>query len=1024
MTSQQNDDTLSRNEDNLSVISDYSGDSTQADEKIILGLSCSNSTSDTTASEESENSSAKLELDLADVIDSCSLLDGEVINLWETQSGSVDNLFPADERNSEEIGESDFFSESEDEEGFPLTTSFCRLLSPTDTINHASFTTGKRNSRSSLDCEKFRHNALDDSDAEALLGLYRQLCESSSQKTSKTTRLSSRTSPDGGAVQGFDQSDDSRSKLENKNAIENKSVEKASENNKNQTSTTILENNSKKKLPARTMSFVEYFDKGKKNFKQRFSLRKTSRFSLHKSTGSLNKKKVKNSENTDLNHYPQKQIEQSPIELFVAETDEEKNKSRRNTSFLDKDYDEDISQESEDSRSNFIDRNNQVTENQNSPLSQNFEISQKEPEVDDNENVENEHSFTEVSETNCDHCNVIETDPQLESIEIASNNCSKEEINPKPEMNTDQNLEVDKSIQKSQLCASTSHTSLANIIWDDVANGKKDSARDTGFESAASADCISNFSNTTSKPQNPTLLGKSREQPLDILGPNNDGDLKENFASNKDISLKKISSSSDATDSSGNEEATRENVNPAIKVKAEEKEKNTSGPTYKAFKIDDYDNELLNKLLTTSNNSLQYKRQGMGLKKKKNNGNLAESQSAKRPSVQPSKQQSSLKAKPMTSSQAQLFPEKVIKPESKNKKKEKVCNLERRGRPSFRSSSTSEQPSVSSENLYHMSQIPSNNFRKNESTTGQEFGSNPSFMYHRPPMHCTQPSAYSVDQFPRPPTISSNTHFASYRQNFQNPLSGPPLNHSKDNHQFYQDPLPPSIVRSRFQSFHPFDASMQQRHDRQSNRPQFDYYQDDDLVTEQYQHSYDTDRHQPWLEAEEMRGWLDDMNDSCRDLMADYDDFNEQDYFYAGDDDYEQQWVEEASNTFSRGVKVGQMPHHVVDENYHHSGDLYNEFMESFARDLRDPRMCLREQNFRCQVMSEMQRLRSVVSWPELMSFYDAIMQQYHRISMLPVAGEEKEYEVRRMLQSMVEEVLSPNVGQVSENHQRLLLNF
>uniref|UniRef100_H2YTG6 Uncharacterized protein n=1 Tax=Ciona savignyi TaxID=51511 RepID=H2YTG6_CIOSA len=95
--------------------------------------------------------------------------------------------------------------------------------------------------------------------------------------------------------------------------------------------------------------------------------------------------------------------------------------------------------------------------------------------------------------------------------------------------------------------------------------------------------------------------------------------------------------------------------------------------------------------------------------------------------------------------------------------------------------------------------------------------------------------------------------------------------------------------------------------------------------------------------------------------------------------------------------------------------ETYEDFVQRLSRELRDPELGLLEYNFRCDIMTCLNRLNPVVRWGVLYEFYEEAMDRFERILDSNLSPVNKENEWKNMLDAMVDDVHYFNVGGINK---------
>ena len=568
---------------------------------------------------------------------------------------------------------------------------------------------------------------------------------------------------------------------------------------------------------------------------------------------------------------------------------------------------------------------------------------------------------------------------------------------------------------------SSSSTSSVRMVEEPL----KDNAQDTGFESEASSDLSSN----SSKERDETAIGielleKSFVEP---------DSKQQTLQSDSEISpLQQVRYEIGPVSASNSRKHLADGAQSKIFTSLNENGDFPCEPVHSAPEIaktesksllDAYDDELLARLLTNPTKQMMHKR--------------ATSTSQRR-----SVDKLPCKA---TDESSQLTPNKE-KPNSSQQPHVKVT-LERRGRPSFKKLSN-DTSGNSPEHMYHSSRKELNKPDPPELPHPFDPFQRPAF--HRPLLHnpfqenLFHPSP--VFPLPRSPFNIFHQQHSMLREStapMMQPLTPPTM--------FNYPPrlrIPPRFESPNLTSPHytrpHFASSSQLNHGfgRPAMRQRYaqvrPHHEEPNVM-----YRARSERENPGS----MRDWLQEIDESCNRLIADCDDFNFQEsnerdnYNNMLERNYYDENREQSQSYFNRksrsqgngrpsrpsfeqcdvidpnGFPQANPSRSLVKRNsftLDEDRESYSNFMANFARELRDPRLCLREQNFRCLVISEMQRLLPLVRWRDMAQFYDNIMNHYYRISAMHMTAEEKEQECGRLLDSMVEEILSSQNQPVS----------
>uniref|UniRef100_F6ZZB6 Uncharacterized protein n=3 Tax=Ciona intestinalis TaxID=7719 RepID=F6ZZB6_CIOIN len=98
------------------------------------------------------------------------------------------------------------------------------------------------------------------------------------------------------------------------------------------------------------------------------------------------------------------------------------------------------------------------------------------------------------------------------------------------------------------------------------------------------------------------------------------------------------------------------------------------------------------------------------------------------------------------------------------------------------------------------------------------------------------------------------------------------------------------------------------------------------------------------------------------------------------------------------------------DEHKMNAPETYDDFVQRLSRELRNPDLGLHEYNFRCDIMTCINRLQPVVRWNVLFQFYEEAMSRFERILMSNLSPVNKEKEWKMMLDRMVDDIHYFNV--------------
>ena len=554
----------------------------------------------------------------------------------------------------------------------------------------------------------------------------------------------------------------------------------------------------------------------------------------------------------------------------------------------------------------------------------------------------------------------------------------------------------------------------------------KDNARDTGFESEASSDICSVTSKTKqekmetlhafeAEPSNGTRLRKNTRY-SDVIDQSSSLSKLSESKTPESVSDSKVISPVKHPNQKEESAIGPQSKYDVIKGdswnKPEKSSKEEKRPVSSNSVIDAYDDELLAKLLTTPNKPLHWKKNSSTLQRKK---------------VTKATRSSILER---SSSPVTVTANK----KSKEAESVQITNFERRGRPSFRKSSDQVVSAENkSESFYHSS-------KKNPPQPDQTQNFFQHAVFPRPSLRnpTPQPSPYNTLP-PRLPNPFYNAPFPRQPSPFPPQNVVPPMRFPQmfpPHERMSRPPLDnPYFLPARFQSpsyynpnmATPFPPEFARPSLRQRFSPVEPFHQASNYFP------------QPDVENPgSMRNWLEEIDESCNRLISECDDldanidafelddyndiiersaYDERNRNYHNSRDLDRQ---ERSPSFSSYDEPRLSRNRLSSHGKRHSFNVdedreaFAQFTADFSRQLRDPRLCLREQNFRCQVMSEMQCLAPLVQWPDLLRFYDNIMDNYHHISSMYMTAEEKDLESRRVLESMVDDVLSMHDREVS----------
>ena len=596
------------------------------------------------------------------------------------------------------------------------------------------------------------------------------------------------------------------------------------------------------------------------------------------------------------------------------------------------------------------------------------------------------------------------------------------------------------SLSKVHLTFTSSSTSSIEIITAD--EKPKDNARDTGFESEASSDFNStSFNKKCDKANSEVRIEPVAKDFSDFIVKDNDTKFRITCQDTKQElvhSIKNDQHSYVKAIQDGNHGF--HNVN--LPVSSPRKIENSS-PL-----LDAYDDALLAKLLTAPNKTLLNKTTNSTLHEKKVH------KISRKPineHVSPPQVHSSANSDhPEFNSSLEAF---------------NSATLERRGRPSFRKPSKDIHGN-SPENMYHLSKKQSNEPKTPALPHPLDPFQRPAL--HRPLLHNpVSENTYYSNSLIRPLGQRLGMPFQTqYMQQFSDSSAMSPLCSPSMYEHLRRFPLP----RPRFESLAVLPQQLQSSY---SSTPMISSNMDSGRPPPMRQRfskilpriespgSYDMFSQRSENEDQSsLRDWLEEIDESCNQLIADCDDFDLQkespDF-----DVYHDSIKRRNHNMHSNFLKI-----HFNEEetrsgpskrlrnsrkflndkpdafdssrrrrstkefqlrnsfNFEEDHDSYATFMANFSREIRDPRLCLREQNFRCQVMSEMQRLIPIVQWSDLVRFYDTVMDYYYHISTMYMTAEEKDQESRRFLESKVEEILSSTDYAVGQIHSNVLLQM
>ncbi|XP_078488313.1 uncharacterized protein LOC100183488 [Ciona intestinalis] len=107
------------------------------------------------------------------------------------------------------------------------------------------------------------------------------------------------------------------------------------------------------------------------------------------------------------------------------------------------------------------------------------------------------------------------------------------------------------------------------------------------------------------------------------------------------------------------------------------------------------------------------------------------------------------------------------------------------------------------------------------------------------------------------------------------------------------------------------------------------------------------------------------------------------------------------------------------DEQTMNAPETYDDFVQRLSRELRNPDLGLHEYNFRCDIMTCINRLQPVVRWNVLFQFYEEAMSRFERILMSNLSPVNKEKEWKIMLDGMVDDIHYFNVELSSRDTRR-----
>ena len=858
------------------------------------------SDSDHDESTSMSDSSARIELDLADVIDSCSLLDGELIS-----PPSDDDI---SEGGSWAYSGSDFSSDSSDEGLTPLTNSFCRILPPSHALPYARDPASRDSTKVSND------NKLPN--AEIMRDLYKQLCVN----TNKEAKLKNICETNLEATQ---QTEGKNGDCKVRVTYQDKSDSSMTLSSYDQPIGTQYVTNDRVQNKTRSPS-AQCSEEEKKNAKLLF--RMTAGTHSHQDVP------------VDVDDPHKSKVLKSSVTLHKA------------------------------SAANDETRHNEISAINNSPGG-NCHASESRLSPD----AISEDAVTRVHEPTIWHRDMKEEDNSV---------CHAVEM-------------------------TTSSISASSNVDDDITKDLKDNARDTGFESEASSDYCMNSTNSAKAKGGEEKKNKSERRFSEAEVPSHSKDV-------LPVALKK------------------QNTQDLVAKSPTKKEQHPEGSsanvaTNKRALIDAYDDELLSRLLTTPSKPLQRNRNTSTLQRKKASKPSRSNESFRSPDL----------VRPIINAPIQEKKKQKAEPVEQTKeatpKAKPGSDQVRRGRPSFKKTTSPNPP----ENLYHMSRANPNQPAPEQSA----FAFDPSTgdAIYRPLMHrASLESAHGVM-----PTTMFNPVLPSYppmaiSPMMQLPMAAPgPRNPAgREDHNFrplhvsmppFRPPLhhgPPMLTPRHnpppFRQFNP-DLNPAARWPRLSNeirgfnpgpQPRFT----------------GNSRHGRLAEVDQsFNRLIDDCNniESNEDLLDyddhldNYDDYDDHDRYYDDGGSYQSEDIRrsgfgERDPHYSRASSrySPSRPHQRSFE-VEEDREAYAEFMENFSRELRDPRLCLREQNFRCKLMGEMQRLMPLVPWSDLERFYDTTMDNYYRISKMYMPAEEKDLEIQNLLESMIDDLLMTREDEV-----------